>query len=178
MDDALGTAMQSSAFEALRCPAPANPPPEMALFGQFVGDWAVEVLYHGAGETVVREGEWLFDWALEGRAIVDVWRVPSRAETRRSGAEVYGFGTTIRFYDSELGAWRSTWIGVIKGEVIPFIGRRETDGIKLEHTRPDSSVIRWGFRNIARDTFEWFHQQSPNGSDWTLMQEMRARRRA
>ena len=178
MDDVLVTGRPSSAFEAMRCAPPAYPSPEMALFGQFVGDWDVEVLYHGAGGTAVREGEWLFDWALEGRAIVDVWRVPSRAETERSGAPVHGFGTTIRFYDAELGAWRSTWIGVIKGEVIPFIGRRDEEGIKLDHVREDGSVIRWGFRNLAPSSFEWYHQQSPNGSDWALLQEMRARRRA
>ena len=177
MDEIAVAARHSSAFAALRCPPPTRPSPEMSLFGQFVGDWDVEVLYHGDGGTVSRPGEWLFDWALEGRAIVDVWRVPSRAESERSGAPVYGFGTTVRFYDAGLGAWRSTWIGVIKGEVIPFIGRAEGDGIVLDHVRQDGSVIRWGFRDIRSSSFEWFHQQSPNGSDWTLLQEMRARRR-
>ncbi len=149
----------------------------MALFGQFVGDWDVDVLYHSPEGTAVRAGEWLFDWALEGRAIIDVWRVPARAESERTGAPVFGHGTTVRIYDPQLEAWRSTWIGVIKGEVIPFIGRLDGDEIKLDHARRDGSMIRWGFRNIAPSSFEWYHQQSPNGADWTLRQEMRARRR-
>lgn len=164
-------------MDALRCAVPTDPKPEMALFGQFVGDWDVDVLYHGPEGIVVRPGEWLFDWALEGRAIIDVWRVPARAESERTGAPVFGHGTTVRIYDAQLGAWRSTWIGVIKGEVIPFIGRPDGDEIKLDHVRPDGSAFRWGFRGIAPSSFEWYHQQSPNGSDWTLLQEMRARRR-
>jgi hypothetical protein len=177
VDAALETAHRSTAFDAMRCAAPASPAPEMALFGQFIGDWDVEVLYHGQDGTVVRHGEWLFDWTLEGRAVIDIWRVPSRAESQRTGAPVYGLGTTIRFYDSQLGAWRSTWVGVMKGEVIPFIGRADGDDITLDHVRQDGSAIRWGFRNIASSSFGWYHQQSPNGSDWTLVQEMRARRR-
>lgn len=174
---ALASTHRSTAIEALRCAAPVHPRPEMSLFGQFVGDWDVDVHYHGPEGTVVRSGEWLFDWALEGRAIIDVWRVPARAESERTSAPVFGHGTTVRFYDAELGAWRSTWIGVIKGEVIPFIGRPDEDGIKLDYVRPDGSIIRWGFRNIESFGFEWFHEQSSNGSDWLLLQTMSARRR-
>lgn len=95
MQAVFGTARASTAVDAVRCAPPAPPAPEMALFGQFVGDWDLEVLYHEPGGTTLRAGEWLFDWALEGRAVLDVWRVPSRAESARSAAPLHGFGTTI-----------------------------------------------------------------------------------
>jgi hypothetical protein len=79
-------------------PAPEHAA-ELMLFGQFVGDWELDVTwFHPDGSTTTLPGSWSFGWILGGRGVQDVWLVPGREH-----------GTTIRFYDPALGAWRSTW---------------------------------------------------------------------
>ena len=55
----------------------------MMLYGQFVGSWDGRFVYH-APEDVPREApcEVHFGWALEGRAVQDVWIVPSRTRDK------------------------------------------------------------------------------------------------
>jgi hypothetical protein len=151
----------------------------LALFGQFVGAWDVDVIYYAAdGSTETRAGEWVFGWALEGRAVQDVWRVPSRAESRRTGAPLHGYGTTLRFLDAETGFWRSTWHGVVKNEVIVFSGAAVGDEIHLDHAVSQEERRRWSFFAIERDRFRWRNERSTDrGRSWTLEQEMRARRK-
>ncbi len=148
------------------------------LFAQFVGEWDVVVTYHLDGTTETRRGEWLFGWILGGMAIQDVWRVPSRAESARSGVAIHGYGTTVRFYDPAVAAWRSTWHGLVKGEVIPFIGRRAGTEIHLEDRRADPVVRRWAFSAMGADAFHWRNElSSDGGATWLLEQEMEAVRR-
>src|ERR1700756_3899967 len=52
---------------------------KMMLYGQFIGAWDGTVTRYGAnGERFDASAEVHFGWALEGRAIQDVWIVPSR----------------------------------------------------------------------------------------------------
>ena len=51
---------------------------ELDLFGRFVGAWDVE--WHGTdadGRPGTMTGELHFGWVMDGRAVQDVWRVPS-----------------------------------------------------------------------------------------------------
>jgi len=77
------------------------------FFGQFVGAWDVE--WRGRDQTgspVVARGEVHFGWVLDGRAVQDVWRVPL---DQNDAARMRAFhGTTVRFYDPRIDAWRST----------------------------------------------------------------------
>lgn len=162
---------------AARRPGAINDP-AMMLFGQFVGAWDVQVTYRTEGGTEVRSGEWLFDWILEGRGIQDVWRVPSRAESARTGAPIHGYGTTVRFYDPSIQAWRSTWHGVIKGEVICFVGRGVGEEIHLEDRSAAPRIRRWAFSAITQMSFHWRNEHSTDGgATWRLDQEMAALRR-
>ncbi len=169
----------STMIDALGAVAP--PLPENGgsmLFAQFIGEWDVVVTYHRDGNTERRRGEWLFGWILDGMAIQDVWRVPSRAESASSGAGIHGYGTTVRFYDPAIAAWRSTWHGLAKGEVIPFIGREAGTEIHLEDRTAAPVVRRWAFSAIAADTFHWRNElSSDGGATWLLEQEMDAVRR-
>ena len=153
---------------------------ELMLFGRFVGAWDVDVAYHGPdGRTEVKRGEWLFGWVLEGQGVQDVWRVPSRAEAARTGAPLFGYGTTVRFYDPRLGAWRSTWHGLVKGEVIPFIGREVDGEIHLEHHEDGGQLRRWAFSDITHRSFRWRNERSVDGGrTWKPEQAMLARRRS
>jgi hypothetical protein len=83
------------------------------LFGRFVGSGHIEVTWYQDGIVTRRaQGEWHFAWVLEGRAVQDVCVVPPRAE-RPHEIDRYEHGTTLRFYDPRIDAWRSTWIGPV-----------------------------------------------------------------
>jgi hypothetical protein len=169
-----------AALAALAAPGPhPGLAGEMKLFGQFVGSWELDVTWHeGAHAGQTAKGEWHFAYVLEGRAIEDVWIVPSRAERLR-GAEPYEWGTTLRFYDAAIGAWRSTWIGPAQGAVIPFIGRAVGGEIVLEGRSAEDWPMRWIFSDMTPDTFRWRQMRSPDGgATWRLYQSMAVRRAA
>jgi len=87
-------------------------------------------------------------------------------------------GTTIRFYDSQIGAWRSTWIDPLNGRVRRFIGRSEAGIIVLDGLDEDPKE-RWSFRDITPDSFLWRGESSTDGGrSWSIEDEMLARRRA
>ena len=162
---------------ALEALAASGPHPdhrdELMLFGQFVGSWDLDVTWYEAGAPVRRErGEWHFAWVLEGRAVQDIWIVPPRIE-RTARSDLYEYGSSLRFYDPALGAWRSTWIGPMRGAVIPFIARGIGDEIVLEGQEPgDDRPMRWIFSDIAPDRFLWRNTVSGDGgSTWTTQQD-------
>src|SRR5262245_53293853 len=93
--------------------APGRSPeiPEAAdVDGWLIGSWDLDVLRHGtdvSGQGLTAEAH--FAWALEGRAVQDVWIMPRRGQ--RAGADKTRnmFGTTLRVWDASLQAWRVTW---------------------------------------------------------------------
>jgi hypothetical protein len=150
---------------------------ELMLFGQFVGRWDLVVRWYERGEVVRQaRGEWHFGWVLEGRAVQDVWIVPPRVERER-GAEPYEYGTSLRFYDPAIGAWRSTWHGPVQGVVIPFIARGEGEEIVLEGRHPDGRRLRWVFSEIGDRGFRWRNLARPEDAGaWELVQDFAAER--
>jgi hypothetical protein len=158
-----------------------GPAPDLAdklqLFGQFVGSWDLVVVYHEpTGEQRTLTAEWHFAWALNGHAVQDVWIAPQRRDRER-GEPPVDWGTTIRFYDPSIEAWRSTWIGPAKGLVLPFIARPAGDEIVLEGSFEDDKLTRWIFSKIVPSSFHWRAVESNDaGRSWSLVQEMSARR--
>lgn len=150
---------------------------ELDLFGQFVGSWDVSVTnYAPDGSATTIPAEWHFAWALGGRAVQDVWIAPSREARERDGSDGE-WGTTVRFYDREIDAWRSTWLGPRHHVVMPFIARRVGDEIVLEGSFEESVTTRWIFSDITPDSFSWRSVESSDGGEtWHLNQEMKARR--
>jgi hypothetical protein len=150
---------------------------ELELFGQFVGSWDVSVTnYKPDGSASTIPAEWHFAWALGGRAIQDVWIAPSREARERDGSDGE-WGTTIRFYDRGIDAWRSTWLGPRHHVVMPFIARRIDDEIILEGSFEDGVVTRWIFSDVTSQSFSWRAVESCDGGDtWSLRQEMKAQR--
>lgn len=156
-----------------------GPDPELAaklhLFGQFVGSWDLEIAYYDPDRRL--KGEWHFAWALGGGAVQDVWIAPSRAEIER-GATPGEWGTTLRFYDPAIDAWRSTWIGPRKHVVMPFLARAIGDEIVLEGSFAEGSLTRWIFSAIEPESFHWRAVESADaGETWKLVQEMDAVKR-
>lgn len=164
----------------IECLGADGPDPEEAenlhLFGQFVGTWDLQ--WRGQdhrGNAITVPGELYFGWILEGRAIQDVWRVPLDPG---DAAHMRGFhGTTIRFYDRHLGAWRSTWIDPLNSRVRRFIGRPLGTAIVLEGIDDDPRE-RWSFNDVTADRFVWRGEKSTDGGrTWVLVDEMVATRR-
>lgn len=147
-------------------------------FGRFVGSWNLE--WSRPGDPAAPEravGEVHFGWVLGGRAVQDVWTVPG-PEQPGAGEAPYGFhGTTVRFFDEVLGAWRSTWIEPVNGRVRKFIGREVGDQIHLVST-DDAPFLRWRFTEIGPDRFVWLGEYSDDEArTWHLEERMVARRR-
>lgn len=122
---------------------------KLGLFGQFIGDW--DIVDHRYPFPRQRApGEVHFNWILDGRAVQDVWG----SINPRTGRLV-PWGTTIRYYDTRLGAWRSTWIAPRQGTVRRFIGRKVRSQIVLQEEDRGARTERWVFSEIRPESFRW-----------------------
>jgi hypothetical protein len=159
---------------ALVSDGPSLPRPAQ-IFAPFIGSWDLTVRWFDAGGQLSRTepGEWHFAWVLEGRAIQDVWIVPPRAQ--RTGGALYEYGTSVRFYDPQLEAWQSTWIGPMHGVVRTFVAHQREDAVVLETTPGVSPAMRWSFREVAADSFTWTNEVR-EGEGWRIQQTFEARR--
>jgi hypothetical protein len=133
---------------------------ELALFGQLVGDWHIfpPSGIVGGEATVPPTGEVHVRWVLGGTAIQDTWGAIDPA-SRRMVPE----GTTIRFYDEKLGAWRSTWISPYQRAVRRFIGRRVGTEIVLRELDAGARGEHWIFSEISPPSFRWRSEATPRG---------------
>jgi hypothetical protein len=164
-------------LDALRADGPhPDYADQLMLFGQFVGSWDLDITNMPLGGPITEvKGEVHFAWGLEGRAVVDVWIAPRRS--LREGNPQGFYGTTVRFYDPAIDAWRSTWVAPDNGVVMPFIGRHIGDEIVLEGEFTPGMMSRWTFSEITATTFRWRQIESMDGgATWLTTQEMAARR--
>lgn len=141
-----------------------GPRPELAeklrLFEPLIGSWNLAVFEVGPdGGEHETTAEWHFGWALDGRAVADVWISPRREPGQRHDGE---WGLSLRFFDEKLGAWRSTWHGPKRGWVIPFQAGPIPEGIELRGER-DGIGLRWVFSDVAQDSFRWRAEETENG---------------
>jgi hypothetical protein len=172
--------MTVSAFlDALGADSPApDRTDKMELYGRFVGSWDLDVTHFPENAPVRRRrGEWHFGWALEGRAIQDVWIVPPRGERTQSDAVTNSspYGTTLRIYDTKLDAWRIHWFEPVGQVFLQMIGRAEGRDIVQIGTSEDGRLLRWSFREITADSFLWRGESSADqGATWRLVTEFRA----
>jgi hypothetical protein len=145
---------------------------EVMLFGQFVGVWDLDIhIWDEAGQPVFEApGEWSFGFILDGRGVQDVLITPNAAGATEPGER--GIGTTVRYYDPALSAWRAVFIGTRTGTFVTLIGRKDGDEIRLEG-EADGVQVQWTFSDIHPDRFHWTGMTSSDGgATWWKTQEM------
>lgn len=179
----LGMAILPNEAPQLKALVAQGPSPafedRLALFGQFVGDWEFDMtLIQKDGTKKIGRGEWHFGWVLRGQAIQDVWIAWDDISSQPNGPPSE-HGTTLRFYDSKIEAWRVVWVGPVRGSLITFIARKAGSEIVMEaDSRPGSPErSRWIFSEISPQSFRWRGVKSADGGKtWLLQQEMNVRR--
>lgn len=157
----------------------AAPRPELAerlgVFGPLIGSWRLVVEDVAPDDSVeVTDGEWHFGWALDGRALADVWISPSRA-ARAAGARDGEWGLSLRFWDEHKQVYRSTWHGPLRGWLIPFTARPTEDGLTLTGER-DGTALRWIFSELTAHGFRWRAEEAEDGSTFRVRQRFTATR--
>lgn len=153
--------------------------PESAdVYGWLIGSWALDVRHYKAVDVtpLAIRGEAHFAWVLEGRAVQDVWIMPSdRAPNMEKTNNMYG--TTLRVWDPSIQAWRITWTNPVTGHREEQIGRRVGEDIVQVGARPDGTPTRWRFTKITPDFFHWIGEAlMPDGRTWRLEGEFLAKR--
>jgi uncharacterized protein len=170
--------------DALISPAPSAELADVAdAMGWLIGGWSAEVTdFDRDGQVRSGTGEWWFCWVLEGRAIQDVWIVPSRAQRSvRGGNRTHPgepndrYGTTVRWFDRQSGQWRIVWVNPVSGAVNRLAGRRDGDRIVLEGEEDDHR-IRWSFNDIRPNSFIWRGESFQKAGSWNLEAEFRLKR--
>ena len=144
---------------------------QLMLFGQFVGDWEFEgVGYDADGTRTTDKGDIHFAWVLQGRAVQDLWIEREVSDNR---PKIYG--STIRFYDANIDAWRITWFEPGYGLVTSLIGRKVGEEIVLEGKDAKGKSIKWIFSQIKSNSFHW-RGEKLEGDSWKIYEELEARR--
>jgi hypothetical protein len=130
----LGDGIPSQSRAVLEGLLASGPHPDLSdklqLFGQFVGDWDVDWTGYQPDNVVGQtgKGEIHFAWALDGRAIQDVWIFPTREDLRR-GLPIDEWGSTLRLYDPSMDAWKISWHGPVNHVVRALTARPVGDEI-------------------------------------------------
>jgi hypothetical protein len=155
----------------------AGPHPELgaeaATYGRFIGSWSGT--YHDTsldGTTRTGAMEVHFAWALQGRAVQDLWI----ARTGSADAERRTYGTTIRVWDPEISAWRVRWINPPHNRTDELIGRRVGDDVVQTGYFGDTPA-KWTFTDVTPDAFIWRgYLLDADGVTWRLGTEFKLRR--
>ena len=151
----------------------------MSLYGWMIGDWDMDYVYYlPDGATRKGTGSIHSGWALQGRAVQDVWRIPGRsAEQPDDPAKSQMYGTTLRIYDPGIDAWHIVWSDPVKQYYSRQIGRARGNDIVQEGVDADGSAVRWTFTERKQHSFHWIGERSRDGGkNWQREVEFFVRR--
>jgi hypothetical protein len=165
------TTMANVPFPLLLASGPAAEHREKLMtFGRLAGCWHFTGTHdNGDGSQTADRGEIQVGWILGGSALQDVWM-----ETHVSEGRPDLFGTTVRFYDPAIDAWRSVWCNPRTGTMRTFIGRETPEGIAFEGHDGTGRPIRWAFSEMTGQSFLWRAHREVAPGDWQVYEELRA----
>src|SRR5262249_31071114 len=149
------------------------------LYGFLIGSWQLDlVAYPDDGNVTHSTAEAHAAWVLDGRAVQDVFINPQRSDrTSDSPKFANWYGTTFRYFDPTIRAWRVFWFNPDDGIRAELIASRRGNEIVQEGHFPDGTPIRWTFSEITPDSWRWRGERlEPDGKTWHLQVEFRARR--
>lgn len=148
-------------------------PEEYDYFGRFVGKWEFEWKDNiGTEKESIKQGEWIFSWILEGRAIQDAFIVPARSISTKEERE---YGTTVRIFNPEKKCW-DIFYGCT-GEASQLEAKKDGNKIVLTSVSNLDYKMQWVFYDIEENTFRWKHIRSfDNGKTWQSKAEAFAKR--
>jgi hypothetical protein len=154
-------------------------PEAMDIYGWLVGSWELEVRHYWVdvrGRNL--KGEVHFAWALEGRAVQDVWIMPRRSDRKGElDMACNMYGTTLRVWDAGLQAWRVTWFNPVTGARCDLIGRWSGKDIVQVGALQNGTPIRWKFTEITPHSFRWTGEMlKADGESWELQGDFCAKR--
>jgi hypothetical protein len=161
-------ASTSSLVELLLADGPApDRADKMGLYAWLIGSWEMDTVVHADdGQRHTGRGQIRFGWALEGRAIQDVWILPGNF-----------YGTTLRVYDPGIDAWHIIWSDPLRQYYCRQIGRAQGADIVQVGKADTGIATRWTFTDITADSFRWLGEKSlDEGATWHLQAEFLARR--
>ncbi|TWF33873.1 hypothetical protein FHW36_11163 [Chitinophaga polysaccharea] len=148
----------------------------MQLYGQLAGKWQTTITYYpinGPERTAI--GEWEFGYALEGRAVIDVWQIPTRATALDTGISVE-CGLCVRVYDPVLDLWKFTFHGPLYRTTINMLAYPIGNEIVQERLE-GRDIVRWIFSDITWNDFNWRAIRSKDGGrSWRTEQVLQAKR--
>jgi hypothetical protein len=146
-------------------------------YARVMGSWEGELVNHMVPGTPATSVEAHFGWALDGRAVQDVWITPARKHRLPGSKPVLDwYGTTLRVFDPGSEAWRTVWTDPASQLRIELEGRRVGDDI-VQLGRHDGRAIRWTFSAIRERSFSWqAHALDFDGSTWRLQIDILFRR--
>jgi len=168
----------SNFTDVLRATGRSPEIPEAAdAYGWLVGSWELDCRRY-ARKLVSIKGEAHFGWALEGRAVQDVWIMPSRSDrSSLTDTSKNMFGTTLRVWDSSIQAWRIIWRNPVHNHWEDQIGRWSGKDVVQFGMRSNGIPTKWSFTEITGDSFHWLGEVlNVDGHTWTLEGEFFAKR--
>ncbi len=143
---------------------------EADTYGRLIGSWRGR--YRDPATPEEGPMEVHFAWALDGRAVQDVWIAPSPfAEAEASGLKRRMYGSTLRVFDPAARIWRVRWFNPATGAQNGLVGRRVGDDI-IQTGYWDDRPQRWRFLEITAERFLWqAHALEDDGETWRLYTE-------
>jgi hypothetical protein len=150
------------------------------VYGWLVGSWELEIKRYWSSDVSAEriQGEVHAAWALEGRAVHDVWIMPRRRDrTPHLDKKLNMYGTTLRAWDASIRAWQILWSNPAGDHFERQIGRWSGKDVVQLGVRPDGSVTRWRFTEITADSFHWWGEAlAADGRTWNVEGEFLATR--
>jgi len=143
----------------------------MAQFGRYVGDWKIEdesLARDGSGWSPGKGARWVFECIGDGTAVQDFW-MPNGG----------GFGTNLRTYNPDTGAWEIVWAAQSLNGLMHISAQQTDDGnIVMDILRPvQDPPRRIIFFEPDEDGWSWVQQWSFDGGEtWTDVYHIRATR--
>lgn len=140
-------------------------------YARLIGSWRGDYrdLRGDGAETGPMEVH--FAWALEGRAVQDVWLAPFPAGPGDEARQRRTYGTTLRVFDPQHGCWRTEWFNPARNVRCSLVGRRVGDDI-VQTGYWDDRPQRWRFARMRADSFLWqAHTLDDDGEQWSLRTE-------